>query len=545
MARKKTSMQIPKALCAAQVLFVASLALAVDETASGKEGAAAAPVFSIRKIWDAARHNAFTDLAFFKGQWYCAFREGLGHVCDEGKLRVIRSLDGEQWESVALMAWTPGMPVFFNTLESPDEWTQEMLEAGGDVRDAKLSIAADGRLMLNGAVRFLQPMGDNRHQSVTWLSVDGEIWDGPYACVSGLGTWRWSATWHKGTGYSFGYSGKDKAGTLYETRDGKSWRALVHDVFPSGAGNETSIVFGSDETAYCLLRDGPGWTAHLGSAPPPYENWVWNKLGMNVGGPKIMRLPDGRFMAGGRLYAGGARMSLCRVDVDKPDIREILRLPSGGDCSYPGMVARDDVLWVSYYSSHEGKTSIYLARLPLRVSGETAAAALEPLVKEHDVQKWAVAIEWLGMVGDEPVLPALAESALPALAEAACSISEYDREIARKALSRLSGEGIERAMLELAGNEEEMPEVRAGVIMALASRGKEYAARAFELAEQMLLDARMFGDGGLLPYVEEAYIEAAIALREVDPEKAGAALEYFIETSENDELIKRAAEAMR
>jgi hypothetical protein len=42
-----------------------------------------------------------------------------------------------------------------------------------------------------------------------------------------------------------------------------------------------------------------------------------------------------------------------------------LLLPSGGDNSYPGLVLHDGKLWVSYYSSHEGKTSIYLAEIEL------------------------------------------------------------------------------------------------------------------------------------------------------------------------------------
>ena len=43
----------------------------------------------------------------------------------------------------------------------------------------------------------------------------------------------------------------------------------------------------------------------------------------------------------------------------------IFSLPSGGDNSYAGMVWHDDLLWMSYYSSHEEKTSIYLAKLKL------------------------------------------------------------------------------------------------------------------------------------------------------------------------------------
>jgi hypothetical protein len=51
------------------------------------------------------------------------------------------------------------------------------------------------------------------------------------------------------------------------------------------------------------------------------------------------------------------------LDVEKSIIEPILRLPSGGDTSYPGLVWHDNLLWVSYYSSHEGKTNIYLAKV--------------------------------------------------------------------------------------------------------------------------------------------------------------------------------------
>jgi len=45
--------------------------------------------------------------------------------------------------------------------------------------------------------------------------------------------------------------------------------------------------------------------------------------------------------------------------------KEFLEFPSGGDTSYPGMVFYDGILWVSYYSSHEEKTSIYLAKVKI------------------------------------------------------------------------------------------------------------------------------------------------------------------------------------
>ena len=110
-------------------------------------------LLQVRKIWDRAPHNAFTDLTRFQGAWYCAFREGESHVSDYGRLRVVRSDDGETWSPAALMEWE-----------------------GGDVRDAKLSVTPAGQLMLSGAVRFLEPKDGNKHQSVTWLSTDGQQW---------------------------------------------------------------------------------------------------------------------------------------------------------------------------------------------------------------------------------------------------------------------------------------------------------------------------------------------------------------------------------
>ncbi len=300
-------------------------------------------ILEVNRIWDLAPHNAFTDLIRHNHLWYCAFREGEGHVSDDGKLRVIRSADGETWESVALMEWE-----------------------GGDIRDAKLSLTSTGLLMLNGAVRFLQPMDGHNHQSLTWLSENGELWDGPFDCPTGLGTWRWSATWCEGMGYSIGYSGKDAAGCLYMTRDGKIWEVLRDSIFPEPETypNESSLVFDKNGQAYCLLRrdKGPA-TALLGLALPPYTEWEWKDLGVRIGGPKMIQLSDDRIYATVRLYDGQARTSLCLIDPVDASLRECLILPSGGDTSYAGMVEHEGDLWISYYSSHEEKTAIYLARI--------------------------------------------------------------------------------------------------------------------------------------------------------------------------------------
>jgi hypothetical protein len=322
--------------------------LALARAASGAQTTPNVRLLELRRIWDRARHNAFTDLIRFKGHWYCAFREGKSHVCDTGRLRVITSPDGQEWTSAALMAWD-----------------------GGDVRDAKLSIAADGRLMLSGAVRFLKPVEGQTHQSVSWLSADGKQWDGPFR-IGDPNLWMWSATWYKSTGYSIGYSTAGRRFIrLYHTRDGEKWTTLADDIFPGGTyANETSLVFAPDDTCYCLLRrDSQEATAQLGTAKPPYTKWAWKDLGVRVGGPKMIQLPDGRFLATVRLYDEKVRTGVCWIDAEAGRLHEILTLPSGGDTSYAGMVLHEGLLWVSYYSSHERKTSIYLAKLRIVPTG--------------------------------------------------------------------------------------------------------------------------------------------------------------------------------
>ena len=56
------------------------------------------------------------------------------------------------------------------------------------------------------------------------------------------------------------------------------------------------------------------------------------------------------------------------LDVAKSKVTPILELPSGGDCSYPGLLWHEGRLWMTYYSSHEKQTCIYLAQIDITSS---------------------------------------------------------------------------------------------------------------------------------------------------------------------------------
>jgi hypothetical protein len=65
----------------------------------------------------------------------------------------------------------------------------------------------------------------------------------------------------------------------------------------------------------------------------------------------------------------------------------VLTFPSGGDTSYPGLVWHDGLLWMSYYSSHEGKTSIYLAKIKLPLDAEKIGARTQPMVDDYLIDR--------------------------------------------------------------------------------------------------------------------------------------------------------------
>lgn len=302
-------------------------------------------LISVKKIWDAAPHNAFTDLTWHNGKFWCVFREGTSHISPDGALRVLRSADGENWESAALIT-----------------------SADSDLRDAKITVTSSGKMMLSGA-EALHDKSVHTHQSLTWFSDDGINWSEKYA-IGDPDFWLWRTVWHNNFAYNFGYScSADKSLRLYKSNDGKTFETLVKNLGVEGYPNETAIVF-KEDTAICLLRrDDSQNSALIGISLPPYKEWNWKDTGTKIGGPQMLILPDGRILTVVRLYKTDelhpVRTSLCTVDYISGRITEVLILPSGGDTSYAGMVFHDGFLWVSYYSSHEGKTSIYLAKVKM------------------------------------------------------------------------------------------------------------------------------------------------------------------------------------
>ena len=328
-------------------------------------------LLSVKKIWDAGKHNAFTDLIRWRDRWYCSFREAEAHVGGDGQVRVLTSTDGDRWESLALIG-----------------------ETGIDLRDPKLSVTPDDRLMIvaGGSVYRGGKILLGRQPRVMF-SLDGAAWSAP-ARVLEEGDWLWRVTWHQGKAYGIAYDAGERQSAaarkaaeshqvaepgpadwklkLVVSDDGVNYRVLQYLDVP-GHPNETTLRFTPEGELIALIRreggDTLGW---IGTSRPPYNQWSYAATSYRLGGPNFLILPQGGppFWASTRVSPGGAKTVLARMT--RSELEPVLTLPSGGDTSYAGMVWHDGVLWMSYYSSHERKSSIYLARIALpELAGRT------------------------------------------------------------------------------------------------------------------------------------------------------------------------------
>jgi len=331
---------------------------------------------SVQKIWAGGAHNAFTDLIRFDGYLVCAFREANSHVPKNskgnGKIRLIRSKDGIEWESWKLFA-----------------------RDGVDLRDPKLSKTSDGRLMIlaGGSVYRdgqlleripaayfcdIDGMRFTEHQS---LKIDPEI--------ASKNDWLWRVTWHEGHAYGVVYQANKKKWGLHLVRSENGIEYdLVSTLHVDGRPNEATLRFAKDGTMVIVVRNEDGKNqSSIGTSKAPYQKWSWTTLYTRLGGPDLELLDDKRWVLGTRSYDKNPTTVLAAVTT-RGFYRPFLTLPSGGDTSYPGILVEQETVWVSYYSSHEGKSNIYLYKSNKDELGTMHDRAMNPALEAFTKKKF-------------------------------------------------------------------------------------------------------------------------------------------------------------
>lgn len=312
--------------------------------------------YTVNKIWDNGKHCAFTSLIKYKGLYICSFREGETHIFDsrgnaEGKVRILVSTDGDAWEALDLTGKT-----------------------GIDLRDPKLSVMPDGRLMVTTGGSIYRNRKLTGIEPQVMFSNDGRNYTAPQPIQLpeevGSHPWLWRVTWHEGTGYGIVYAKNDTPLSklyLVKTDDGIHY-SLVKTIEMDGFPNESTVRFLPDgRMAIMVRRDAGDCLGYWGTSHAPYTEWEWKKMEFRVGGPDFIVLDDGTVIAGSRNhYIPSSPQTTLYTGNSEGKFKETLVLPSGGDTSYPGIIKVGDELWVSYYSTHEtGNASVYLAKIPL------------------------------------------------------------------------------------------------------------------------------------------------------------------------------------
>jgi len=302
--------------------------------------------FTVEKIWD-NNYSSFPAIEKFNGKYFISFREAKSHVFDEngnafGKTRILASSDGKKWESVALLE-----------------------KEGFDLRDPKLSVTSDGRLMvIMGGSIYKDKQLTGMQPQVSFSENGIDFTDPAPVCFENIEgpvdkEWIWRVSWHDGIGYGVTYGGPHF--TLLKTEDGVKFSKVCDldidkELFPG----ESTIRFSPDGKMYMMVRCEYGdQRGRWGYSEYPYTEWTWTEMNFHLGGPDFTFMNDGTIYAGTRFcFPGGNCKTMLLRGNKEGKFDELFLLPSSGDTSYPGLLETEGELWMVYYSCHESNDTL-------------------------------------------------------------------------------------------------------------------------------------------------------------------------------------------
>ena len=342
---------------------------------------------SIERIPTPSLHCAFTSICQWRGHTYIAYRQAQSHNPNPpGHIIIQRSHDLQTWEVAA------------------------ELRTGGDDRDPHLIVTEDRIYTVWGAYTPYYDAWAGRLSATCadlWTygawSVDGTAW-GPAYRLCRPWSWLWTCVedrqptpepglltramgrtaeptpaplWY-GASYDIGDGTVDRCHSLTFWRGAspllwERWAIMIDPTKTSSdwQPSEPALFWKDADTLGCIARTEQ--ETLYGEAVRPFVVWTWEPLGglgeAGIHAPAVLVLQNVGVLVAGREYAAGKRQgdkpltcctTIWRLDPGKPQVTAPLRLPSAGDCSYPGLVwdaERQEVLIV-WYSQHDRDTTI-------------------------------------------------------------------------------------------------------------------------------------------------------------------------------------------
>jgi hypothetical protein len=296
----------------------------------------------VRKIFDNGKHNAFTAMRRFKGDLYLAFRSADSHNSAAGDVVVMRSKDGQEWQTVHTM----------NVVK--------------DDRDPQF-VTTDKRL-------FLYSPGMNGSALDTWLTYtdDGKTWSEPQKIYETQFI-LWKPIVHDGVFYSTAHKkdetsgGKGREVHFVKSADGIKWEK-VSTIRAGNWESETTLYFDNKKHATAFLRQKYGSPqAQILESDPPYAAWTARPADVNhFSGHSVHTFRGVTYLLSRATASSGKGFGSKIYTFANGKLTPYCELPAGGDCAYLEAVEDGNKMLVSYYSTHEGTTNIYLAEVPLK-----------------------------------------------------------------------------------------------------------------------------------------------------------------------------------
>jgi len=324
-----------------------------------------------RKVYSDAEHpevmhHAFTDIAYFQGEFFITFRKGHSHgtptrsISKSEVIVVLHSQDAINWSKDA-----------------------ELKVEDLDNRDAKF-LQVDGRLMLyTPCVTLSKP-----HHVISYgfERLGPGKWSKPFECAPGV-FWR-PKKWHSQYVVAdYGWQDKEVAVKLLSSQDGRNWK-VVSNILPYETdGDETDLLVDNDKlVAFSRAERGSKFKTLISTYIPSKNQWKTVSSGRTIQAPCVFKVED-KIMISGRYcsqsderfrelekdwrefnygspaessrvdparieeYHHGLRTGIFLMDGTRP--RLLMELLSAGDSSYTGVVKYGDEYVISDYSMHE------------------------------------------------------------------------------------------------------------------------------------------------------------------------------------------------
>lgn len=294
-------------------------------------------------------HQAFTDLVFFDNQFFLTFRESDKHVGGiDGVIKILSSFDGENWKLIKQFS-VPGI----------------------DLRDPKFSLKNEDLMLYFHGNRYenKELVGFSDYVSSytigdEWNALKDVVLENTkilHSKIQGNKAWPWRINWYNGNAYAFGY-GQSFFG-FYSSGDGLKFQNVSLQQNFLGWTTEATIEIDDKGVFYAICRRMEA-NAKIGRSTDLGITWDWfAEIPIrNFAGPDFVFYKNGVIIGGG----DSDKLILGYYNFETNNYKKLMTLPTRGDSSYPGMLIKDNILWMSYYSGQDGNgTSIYLAKIKL------------------------------------------------------------------------------------------------------------------------------------------------------------------------------------